>query len=622
MKAAIYIRISTKKQNTDRQYEELKSYANSMGYTIVESYEDQISGFKDEEERHDLNRLKEDAKTEKFDIILFSELSRLSRKTTNILELISYFRDDCKKSLYFQKQNLNVTTDKSDLGSELQLNILATIGSYEIELSTERQMGGKIQKVKKQCWTHGSRPYGYNIDENKYLHINEEEATVIREIYAYYLNNMTSVQIAHLLNSRNIYAPATKNKKQNLWHPNSVCQILRAKRNIGIFEATYHEPDPKNKDKIRKRKNRKIVEEIKYTNKALAIVSDDIFYSANEKIDKNIKNKDTAKKNISLLKGLLTCGHCGSNFFYKKSGRDKDYSYVCYGSRYSFSIGKKKCINPITINAPKMDGLIIYMAKSRLLMRRLIENSDINIKSKEEQLQKNEEIILLQNLSIKKINEEFNQYIKKAIKYGIDDNITEKEHQRIKKQIRQIEGNIERIKKENYSLNKQIKILSKDKCITDEMYNGMQLNEMKELFEEYIEKIVLYNTTQWAIVNVCYFDGSNEFSFLRKSARANELLHYNTIIQSVISEKQYIMLLRDYYDTLEIGNRYYYYPYYSNINNDVIYDKEREVFIKFGTKKGKETTEYTISEFIKFIYPKTMKEVTAYEYYYPNQKNE
>lgn len=26
MKAAIYIRISTKKQNTDRQYEELKSY--------------------------------------------------------------------------------------------------------------------------------------------------------------------------------------------------------------------------------------------------------------------------------------------------------------------------------------------------------------------------------------------------------------------------------------------------------------------------------------------------------------------------------------------------------------------------------------------------------------------
>lgn len=65
------------------------------------------------------------------------------------------------------------------------------------------------------------------------------------------------------------------------------------------------------------------------------------FYSANEKIDKNIKNKDTAKKNISLLKGLLTCGHCGSNFFYKKSGRDKDFSYVCYGSRYSFSIGKR-----------------------------------------------------------------------------------------------------------------------------------------------------------------------------------------------------------------------------------------------------------------------------------------
>ena len=105
MKAAIYIRVSTKQQNTDRQFAELETYANLKGYNIVETYEDKISGFKDEDERFSLIRLKEDALDNKFDIILFSELSRLSRKTATILELIEYFRK-CGKELYFQKQNI------------------------------------------------------------------------------------------------------------------------------------------------------------------------------------------------------------------------------------------------------------------------------------------------------------------------------------------------------------------------------------------------------------------------------------------------------------------------------------------------------------------------------------
>ena len=100
----------------------------------------------------------------------------------------------------------------------MQLNILVTIGTYEIELAAERQIGGKITKVKKGIWTHGGRPYSYNRNKDKSLSINEEEANTIREVYNLYLNGYRSVQIAHLLNSRGVNSPASikANKRKEL----------------------------------------------------------------------------------------------------------------------------------------------------------------------------------------------------------------------------------------------------------------------------------------------------------------------------------------------------------------------------------------------------------------------
>ncbi|MGL5730768.1 MAG: recombinase family protein, partial [Bacteroidales bacterium] len=40
MKAAIYIRVSTQLQSTDRQRTELTEYANKQGYQVVNIYED------------------------------------------------------------------------------------------------------------------------------------------------------------------------------------------------------------------------------------------------------------------------------------------------------------------------------------------------------------------------------------------------------------------------------------------------------------------------------------------------------------------------------------------------------------------------------------------------------
>jgi DNA invertase Pin-like site-specific DNA recombinase len=48
---AIYIRVSTQNQHTDRQRTELNSLALSKHYNIIDTYEDIMSGFKNKEDR-------------------------------------------------------------------------------------------------------------------------------------------------------------------------------------------------------------------------------------------------------------------------------------------------------------------------------------------------------------------------------------------------------------------------------------------------------------------------------------------------------------------------------------------------------------------------------------------
>lgn len=611
MKAAIYVRISTTRQHVDRQYAELELYAKSKDYVIVDGYEDQISGFRDEDERSELQRLKIDALTDKFDVILFSELSRLSRKTSSILELINYFRDECGKNLYFQKQNLYVTKDKSDLGSELQLNILATIGSYEIELAAERQMGGKIQKVKKRVWTHGCRPYGFNLNKDKTLCINEEEANLIREIYGLYLNGYTSTQVAHLLNDRGVTPPAiaTDKPKQNkisAWHPHTVIEIIRARRNIGEFSAVFHVPDPKNKEEIRKRVNRKVAEKIEYTDESLMIIDKTTYDLAVANIKKRVQNKATAKKNISLLKQVLKCGHCGANFFYKRDGKKHELKYSCHNLRYSFKISTRKCKDGLGICAKRLDGLIVAMAKSKLLnQKHLFDDKETRINENNEKITNNENMIQAFRNVIKNVNIEFNNYIKLAYKHKVQNSLIDEESDKREKEIKKLEADIIILQNQNKSFVQQNKLLNKRKILTEDMMNLSAL-ELKELFEEYIEEVLVYNSKTWVIINIKYKFGGDEFGLIRKNPKANRNMHYSKIVRELLPKDDYDFLSEN--NLLEIGNDIYYYGFYDNLEKQLIYNKDDEMF----TLANKQ---YSINEFAELIYPKNMSNLHMYEYF-------
>lgn len=122
--AIIYARVSstTDRQNTDRQLSDLNAYANSNGYKVVETYTEHISGAKKNTEREVLMSCFGYAKENNINVILVSELSRLSRSIWETLEAVKYCKDN-GIDIYFQKENMRLFDDNREVNAIMAVYI-------------------------------------------------------------------------------------------------------------------------------------------------------------------------------------------------------------------------------------------------------------------------------------------------------------------------------------------------------------------------------------------------------------------------------------------------------------------------------------------------------------------
>ena len=80
MKVAIYVRVSTDKQEVDNQLIQLREYCQKSNYDIHQEYIDIISGKENSCPGYDL--MFQEAHRKLFDLVLFWDLSRFSRAGT------------------------------------------------------------------------------------------------------------------------------------------------------------------------------------------------------------------------------------------------------------------------------------------------------------------------------------------------------------------------------------------------------------------------------------------------------------------------------------------------------------------------------------------------------------
>ena len=125
-KAVIYARVSSvsDRQDTSRQIEDLRKYANLRDIEVVATFEEHISGAKKNEERQVLTECLEYCTTNSVHYLLLSELYRLGRSTLQVLRSLEVLHE-AKVSVYIQ--NLGLYTLQPDGKVNPIVSILITI---------------------------------------------------------------------------------------------------------------------------------------------------------------------------------------------------------------------------------------------------------------------------------------------------------------------------------------------------------------------------------------------------------------------------------------------------------------------------------------------------------------
>jgi DNA invertase Pin-like site-specific DNA recombinase len=150
MDIAIYARVSTKQQQTDRQVYELTDYANKQGYTVAATYLEVISRAKSNKERAVLTAMLAEAKEGRFKKVLVSEISRLGGNTAEVLAAIEEL-NALGVSVYCLNYNLETLDAKGKPNpvASLIITILAEFAKLERSTLIDRINSGLAEARRK-----------------------------------------------------------------------------------------------------------------------------------------------------------------------------------------------------------------------------------------------------------------------------------------------------------------------------------------------------------------------------------------------------------------------------------------------------------------------------------------
>ena len=150
--AVIYARVSSvsDRQDTSRQIEDLRKYANSQEIEVVATFEEHISGAKKNEERQVLTECLEYCTTNSVHYLLLSELSRLGRSTLQVLRSLEGLHE-AKVSVYIQNLGLYTLQLNGEVNpiASIMVTILAEMSNIERSNIVYRLNSGRTNYIAK-----------------------------------------------------------------------------------------------------------------------------------------------------------------------------------------------------------------------------------------------------------------------------------------------------------------------------------------------------------------------------------------------------------------------------------------------------------------------------------------
>ena len=172
-----------------------------------------------------------------YDVVIVWKLDRLARNLVLLLN-IKGIMDSCGVRFV----SFTESVDTSTTYGKMMFNILGVVAEWERELIVERVKAGRQSKYKSGKWHSGRTPFGYDFDkEKKTLAVNDAEATLVRRIFNYYVNDrMTMEEIGIKLTDETKSGPRGRSRA---WFGSVIRRIIVRRAYIGELEINRHNAD-------------------------------------------------------------------------------------------------------------------------------------------------------------------------------------------------------------------------------------------------------------------------------------------------------------------------------------------------------------------------------------------
>ncbi|WP_024614639.1 recombinase family protein [Clostridium sp. Ade.TY] len=424
-KVALYCRVSSddqkERETIENQVEILNTYVEMKDdLSIYKEYlDDGISGTVAFEERPAGKDLINDAKEGLFDTILVWKIDRFGRDTLSGLSAIETLRKyDIEIMSVTEPFDLNTPTGR--------FQFITYLNMAELERNNilDRMFLGATRAAKKGKWLGGIVPYGYFVNKDGYLEINDDEAKIIKKIFDMYVNDKSStLEIALYLNSLNIPTNYSRGKGKGnrtitgKWRQSTILRVLTNTTYIGIHE--YGKRGTRRKETI--------------IRNVPQIIDKDLWNKAKELRGHNRSVAKRNTKNVDyLLRGLIKCAKCGRAYQGVSYKNGSLAYYVCATKRGDRKkILGEKCDN---LNVPKneLENAIWDMIKNDILLNvdEIINNVTISL-NKDTKLNSVEKDLEKIECKIKNVDNEKSKILNLYRKDLLTDDDVEKELEKI-----------------------------------------------------------------------------------------------------------------------------------------------------------------------------------------------
>lgn len=295
----------------------LQKYVAEQGWELVDEYiDDGYSGTNFD--RPEVQRLLEDAKNGRIDIIIVKDLSRFGRNYIQVGQYVDYIFPLYNIRFIAISDNVD-TADTNSSGMDM-MPIINVFNEWH-SANTSKKIRAVIEaNARAGKYRTTFAPYGYikGTDEKRLPVVDEPAAKNVRRIFEMRASGISPKKISEAFNEEGILIPTdyrcqrdgTTTKKQtcHLWQTDIVKQILHNPTYLGhLVQCRSTTVSYKNKKHV----NRDESEQIIIRNTHEAIISQELWDKCRE-VEASVSQGKRNKSGVTQpLSGLMYCADCG-----------------------------------------------------------------------------------------------------------------------------------------------------------------------------------------------------------------------------------------------------------------------------------------------------------------------